>query len=386
MSIQTNWKGSYLNGKTADKQPVEIQLLREGLRISTQSGDIFLWAYQEITQTQGFYKNEPVKLEREKISPEILILSDQEFLTSLHQFLPGAAKRFHNPALRGFRLRVVLYATIGLMAVGILVYLWGIPLAAEVFAPHIPLAWEQGMGRSALGVLAPEKSRCRDKALQEAIDEIVVRLHPHGSSPSDFKVVVVKSPIVNAIALPGGNIIVFSGLLEKMDSPESLAAVLAHEMQHIRKRHVTRRIIEDSSTGIMISALSGDVTGSMLYGMKIARNLAMLRYSRHEEDEADAEGLKMLMAANLDPEAAIRFYMMMKEKNRGLKIPQYLSTHPDLDQRISRMKTLISSLDTGHRVYTKLSAGNSWSQIRSGCAVIPASGRNVATVNPSEAR
>jgi len=122
-----------------------------------------------------------------------------------------------------------------------------------------------------------------------------------------FKVFVVKSSIFNAVALPGGNIVVFSGLLENAESPESLAAVLAHEMQHIKKRHVTKKIIEDSSTGLIISAVSGDVTGSMLYGAKIARTLAVLSYSRQDEEEADDEGMKMLIAANIDPEAMINF-------------------------------------------------------------------------------
>lgn len=52
---------------------------------------------------------------------------------------------------------------------------------------------------------------------------------------------------MNAVALPGGNIVVFGGLLENTRSPEELAGVIAHEMQHISKRHVTKRIIEDSS-------------------------------------------------------------------------------------------------------------------------------------------
>ena len=66
------------------------------------------------------------------------------------------------------------------------------------------------------------------------------------------------------MALPGGNIVVFSGLMEKTDSPEALAAVLAHEIQHIEKRHVTKKMIENASMGLIISAATGDMTGIML--------------------------------------------------------------------------------------------------------------------------
>ena len=96
--IQITWQGHYLDGKTADKEAVEIQLLNEGLKITTKAGVVFLWPYSEIRQTQGFYGSEPVQLERGGKIPEILLLSDHEFLTSLHNFAPKAAKKFHNPA------------------------------------------------------------------------------------------------------------------------------------------------------------------------------------------------------------------------------------------------------------------------------------------------
>ena len=99
--IQITWQGYYLDGKNADKQAVEIQLLQEGLKITTKTGTVFLWPYQEIRQTQGFYRNEPVQLERGGKIPEILLIQDHEFLTSIHRFIPKAAKRFHNPALQG---------------------------------------------------------------------------------------------------------------------------------------------------------------------------------------------------------------------------------------------------------------------------------------------
>ena len=382
--IQITWQGYYLDGKTADKQAVEIQLLGEGLRINTKTGAVFLWPYQEIRQTQGFYRDEPVQLERGGKIPEILLIKDHKFLTSLHHFAPKAAKRFHNPALRGLRLRLTLYAAVGIIAVGVFSYIWGIPLLAKAITPHIPLEWEKGMGQSALSILAPEENRCKDKELQQAIDEIVARLSAADPGPYSFKVFVVKSPIFNAVALPGGNIVVFGGLLEKTQSPEALAAVLAHEIQHIKKRHVTKRIIEDSSTGLIISAVSGDVTGSMLYGVKIARNLAMLRYSRQDEEEADKGGMKTLLAANIDPQAMINFFEIMKEKNQKFKMPQYLSTHPDLDERISRLKTIIAQAKTSPHAYTKLSASNNWNQLKKGCTATTKPGSDNEAAKSSE--
>ena len=384
--IEITWQGYYLDGKTADKQAVEIQLLHEGLKITTKTGAVFLWPYQEIRQTQGFYRDEPVQLERGGKIPEILIIQDHEFLTSLHHFTPKAAKRFHNPALRGLRLRLTLYAAVGIIAVGVFFYIWGIPLLAKAITPHIPLKWEKGMGDSILSMVAPEENRCNNNELQQAVDEIVARLSAADPDPYAFKVFMVKSPVFNAVALPGGNIVVFGGLLEKAESPESLAAVLAHEMQHIKKRHVTKRIIEDSSTGLIISAVSGDVTGSMLYGVKIARNLAMLSYSRQDEEEADAGGIKMLIAANLDPQAMISFFEIMKENNSKFKMPQYLSTHPDTAERIYRLKTIISQTNTNHPVYTKLAAADNWNQLKKRCSITAKPGGDAKDASSAEGK
>jgi len=384
--IQITWQGHYLDGKTADKQAVEIQLLQEGLKITTKSGAVFLWPYQEIRQTQGFYRNEPVQLERGGKIPEILLIQDHEFLTSLHLFTPKAAKRFHNPALRGLRLRLTLYAAGGIIALGVFFYIWGIPLLAKTLTPHIPLKWEKGMGNSALGFLAPEEKRCNNKELQQAVDEIVARLSAADPDSYSFKVFMVKSPVFNAVALPGGNIVVFGGLLEKAESPEYLAAVIAHEMQHIKKRHVTKRIIEDYSTGLIISAVAGDVTGSMLYGVKIAHNLAMLSYSRQDEEEADAGGVKLLIDANLDPQAMISFFEIMKEKNPKFKMPQYLSTHPDTTERISRLRTIIAQANTSPHAYTKLAAADNWNQLKKKCSITAKPGGDAKDASSAEGK
>jgi beta-barrel assembly-enhancing protease len=367
--IQITWQGYYLDGRTADKQAVEIQLLNEGLKITTKAGVVFFWPYSEIRQTQGFYGNEPVQLERGGKIPEILIIKEHEFLTSLHHFVPKAAKKFHNPALRGLRLRLTIYAAAGIIAAGVFFYIWGIPLLAKTITPHIPLEWEKGMGDSILSMVAPVEMRCNDQKLQWALDEIVVRLNAADPGPYSYKVFVVKSPVFNAVALPGGNIVVFGELLEKTPSPEALAGVLAHEMQHIKKRHVTKRIIEDSSTGLILSAVSGDVTGSMLYGLKIARNLAILSYSRQDEEEADEGGLKTLLAANIDPQPMVNFFEVLKEKNQKFKMPQYLSSHPDTDERISKLKTIIAQSKKTHYAYAKLSSGDNWNDIKKICVV-----------------
>ena len=253
-------------------------------------------------------------------------------------------------------------------AAGLAVYFWGIPFLAVLITPHIPLEWEEGLGRSTLSVLAPDSMRCTDRRLTAAVDRITSILTAGQPKSYPFKVYVIKSPMVNAVALPGGYIIVYQGLIEKTLSPEELAGVIAHEIQHITKRHATKRIIEDSATGLMISAITGDVTGAAVYGAKAAHTLARLRYSRQDEDEADREGMRMVISAGIDPSGLIRFFDGMKDRNAVPGVLQYIATHPDMNQRIARLKKLAAETGGHAGRYMTLAEASDWDRIKNGCA------------------
>ncbi|HQO81255.1 MAG TPA: M48 family metallopeptidase [Deltaproteobacteria bacterium] len=366
--IRIIWDGHYLDGKTAEKKPASIELTSDSLKIRVPGGGYRVWPYREIRQVQGFYGGEPVRLERGDAAPEILIIDDPEILSSLHEFSPEAAGRFHNPAFRPLRRRMTIYAAIGIVCAGLGIYFWGIPLMAELAAPLVPMEWEKRLGRSTLSVLAPEEMQCTDPKLDDAVRRITEILAAREPQSYPFRVYVVKSPMINALALPGGNIIIFSGLLEKTGSPEELAGVIAHEIQHITKRHALKRIIKDSSTGLMISAVTGDVTGAMVYGAKIAHMLAQLRYSRQDEEEADREGMHMLISAGIDPNGMIGFFETMQEQETMPGILQYVATHPDTGRRILQLKQLASAAEKAGGEYRSLPGKHDWDRLRKSCA------------------
>jgi len=375
--IQITWPGSYLDGKTADKQAVTIHLHNDGLKIAKHDGEVLWWPYRDIRQVQGFYENEPVRLERGENLPGALIIADPEFLASLREFAPDSARRFHNPAFRSIRVKLTIMATIAVVALGVFLYRWGIPLMAAAITPLVPIEWEKGLGQSALNVLAPEETQCKDSELNQTIEQIVSRLTAQQPKSYPFRVFVIDSPIFNAVALPGGSIVVFRGLLKKTQSPEELTGVIAHEMQHIVRRHVTKRIIEDSSTGILITIVSGDVSGAMMYGVKIANDLALLSYSRQDEEEADAEGMKMILFAGLDPAGMISFF----ETSRGeSKLPiwfQYLSTHPDVRERIARLRAVVAEWENRGPPRAALTGNTIWNKIRDRCNTVNLPGKPV---------
>jgi hypothetical protein len=363
--MRSDWAGSYLDGRSAARQPATVRLMREGLEITTAAAGTRLWPYRELRQTQGFYAGEEVRLERGGELPETLLIADPAFLESLHEAASHVGQRFHDPRRRAARLRWTIVAAAGVLAATVAIYLWGIPLAAALVTPHVPVAWEESVGRSAVGVLAPPERRCGDPALGAAVNAIMGRLTA-GSPPSPYtmRVYVVNRPVVNAVAAPGGYVVIFHGLLERTRTPEELAGVMAHELQHVLLRHTTRAVIQDVGTGLLLMALTGDMTGPLAYGLETARALGELRYSRRAEAEADREGMKMLLAARVDPAGMIAFFeTIRKEEGTQPEALKYLSSHPMPAERIARLKALTATAGPAEPVLP----GEDWAALTKRC-------------------
>jgi predicted Zn-dependent protease len=155
-----------------------------------------------------------------------------------------------------------------------------------------------------------------------------------------FHLQVVESDIVNAFALPGGEMIVFTGLLAKAKQPEQVAGVLAHEMAHVTLRHGLQRIGQSLGIVTVAQLLIGDVGGLVALGTQILTTAAINSYSREQETQADLEGLRMLREAGINPLALAEFFDMMQAAGDG-KIPEgmvWLSTHPDHRARIQAIQ------------------------------------------------
>ena len=347
--MQYEWRAYYLDGQTAIRHPATVRLMRDGLEVGTPGGWTRVWPYDELRQTQGFYEGEEIRLERGGELSEALLILEDGFLTSLREVAPEVRRRFHDPSHRGGRLRLTILAAVAIVGITGALYLWGIPALAALAAPRVPTAWEENLGRSAMEYLAPPELVCRDPRLRQALDSIVARLAAEvPGSPYTFRLFVVNRPQVNALAAPGGYLVVYRGLLERTRSPEELAGVLAHEMQHVLRRHATQALIQHTSTGLLFAALTGDMTGPLVYGLQSARVLAQLQYSRRAESQADVEGLKMLEAARIDPGGMIRFFEALAKTDRQpAMLLKYLSTHPSPIDRIERLKRLVATMPGG---------------------------------------
>ncbi len=338
--MRTYVEGYYLDGQTVTRHQVTVHLTPNGLKIMIEGGTMLWWPFEEIRQSPQAYSKGQIGLEKGGEIPETLLVPGPLFLQSLEGIAPEMAKKFDDTTRRKHWVMITLLSALGIVAVSILLYFWGIPAMASLVASHVPVSWEEHLGQAVVQHLAPTEKRCLDPAGHEMIDKIVHQLTAsYSKNPYAIRVIVVNDRMVNALAAPGGYIIIFNGLIKHTRTTEELAGVLAHEMQHIFHRHATRALLQHASSALLLAAMLGDARGAMSFGLEGARILGMLRYSRQNEEEADKEAIRMLVASGIDPMGFVTFFEGI-EKEKSLKLPAYLSTHPELGGRIDRLRRL----------------------------------------------
>ena len=193
-----------------------------------------------------------------------------------------------------------------------------------------------------LGDLVLTQTRLQMKIIDrgpavDAISAIGSRLTT--GSVHRYRWFVADRPDINAFAAPGGVVVVYSGLIRAAGSAEELAGVLAHEVAHAELRHTLRGVVKSLGLRALVAVVSGDISGSVF--ADAATRLTELRFSRDAEREADAEGLRRLVAARIDPTGMIRFYEKLAAEQR-LSPPPILSTHPATGERLESLRQEVS--------------------------------------------
>lgn len=174
----------------------------------------------------------------------------------------------------------------------------------------------------------------------EAVRSIGERLLP---APSyRYRWYVAQSPELNAFAAPGGIIVVHAGLIRAADSPEELAGVLAHEVAHSELRHGLRALLKSMGLRVLVSALVEG--GTERYLGNAAAKFTELEFSRDAEREADREAISRLAAARIDARPMLSMFEKLASEaaRQGAEAPEFLSTHPDLAERIAALRAATS--------------------------------------------
>ena len=182
-------------------------------------------------------------------------------------------------------------ATIALVVALVVVVGWG----TRWLAPMVPFRYEDALARRLVDSPEPEATRVRSAALQVLADKVAARM----DLPAGMTVQVRFEPgdLVNAYATIGGRLRVYRGLIDKLDSEDALAALLAHEIAHVRHRHVAASLGHATAITLMLSVISSEA-GARAAGHMIgnAAGIVLLGYSRAQEEQSDDSALAAVVA------------------------------------------------------------------------------------------
>lgn len=224
-----------------------------------------------------------------------------------------------------------------------------LPSLGDSASGFISLQQERILGQSWLRSLRRQVKTYHDPLAYDYLTSLVYRLAPNSElTERRLTLVIVDSPAMNAFAVPGGVMGINSGLFIHSDTEQEFASVVAHEIAHLSQRHYARSLERQKKAaplalaGLLASVIIAATTGSdagiaALAGTQALSIQSQLSYSRQNEQEADRIGIKTLYESDMDPKAMPAMFERMLRESRlyGNRPPEYLSTHPVTESRIS---------------------------------------------------
>jgi len=194
----------------------------------------------------------------------------------------------------------------------------------------------------------------RDGAMLQRVRAITARLAPQtrvfrADAPDwNWQVNVITSEQLNAFCMPGGRIMIYSGLIDKLQlSDPEIAVVLGHEIAHALREHVREHMSQAMAAQTAIglgTALANLGQGSADVASAGYQALVATRFSRNDESEADRIGLELTARAGFDPRAGVSVWQKMMAANQGGQPPEFLSSHPTQANRVQQIQALLPTV------------------------------------------
>ena len=357
------WRATYFDGHTAAQYAVEVDVGPDGLTIIGPNVGPVTWRYETIRESAGLLATDPVRVEHGGETPEVLVIEDARVIEAIRAAAPHRRRTFAKRGTGFFSARRAMAAVAGIIVALLVAYFWGVPILADKVAEKVPVAWEETVGRSVTAAAASFAPPCTNPAKVEALERIVQRLTADGrGGPYTYRVSILDDSMVNAFAAPGGYIGVFRGLIDRANSAEEVAGVLAHEIQHVVLRHGTRAVLREVPLKLLGASL-GDARA-----ISVVATLGSYRYNRGDERAADRGGLRILREARISPDGLVAYFERLQtiEEKSGGSIPAYLSTHPSTASRVADLRALASGAQ--YATEPVLDAAG-WAALRGTCRI-----------------
>ena len=258
----------------------------------------------------------------------------------------------------GFSLRIL--AGLAIAVIGIITYYSRTqtnPVTGEKQHISMTVDQEKALGLQAAPEMASQMGGEADPQTDPAarlVAEVGSRLVKNteaGKSPyvGNFNFYLLKDPnTINAFALPGGQVFITRALFDKLQDESQLAGVLGHEVGHVINRHSAEHMAKGQLGSTLVGAVAVGASDDQRRGAMAAAAAAManqmlqLKYSRGDESESDAYGLKLMAQAGYDPRGMLDVMQVLKSAGGGGKQPQWMLTHPLPENRLDEIKQIIA--------------------------------------------
>nr|WP_319248103.1 M48 family metallopeptidase [uncultured Celeribacter sp.] len=342
----------FVDGKTAQRHLVYATWDDSGTQVELRQYDdgeevrCWIWSLEDMRYVEGQRKlrwgQAPFGVYTHLQTPAArLYVRDTRLLQDLERRAPNLAQR---PPVQGRGRLLGLIG--GAVASVVLIVFVLIPLIADQLATILPVEGERALGdktyeqvRTAFsqGYLPIRECLAEDgaAALQVMEDRLVAA---SDLTADAVTLSVLDFDMVNAFALPGGRIVVMRGLIDEAETPDEVAAVIAHEIGHVAHRDPTRHALRSVGTFGVLSLVLGDFAGGSVVLLG-ANQLVNAQYSQGAESAADAYAHDLLPRAGVSPAALAPLFERLKEAygdSEGLAA--HLSSHPQLGDRVTRAR------------------------------------------------
>ncbi len=328
--------------------PCHVEVGNAGITVTIESSSSDI-PFQSLSVSAGGLEHDQLVVKwRAGPDSRTLYLKDADLIRTFRASAPPDLTRTLEETAAQVRQARTRHRTIWTFALGLaggmVLFLWfGSDLLVEWAISRIPVEWERQLGESAYRDFLAQQTVVKEGPAVAAVDEITRRLTEKiPDSPYTFDVSIVKSDVVNAFALPGGYVVVFTGLLQKAENGDEVAGVLSHELNHVLQRHGLDRIVKQLGLIAVVTIVLGDHQGLVGLMKQFGVELLTLKFGRAQETEADVTGVRLLHKAKIDPDGMIRFFERLSEKEKDRV--EILSTHPMSEGRAARLKAEVAAL------------------------------------------
>jgi len=337
----TTGTGIFYDGSTSIRHDVTVEAAPEGLKIADRTSQpIALWPYRDLRAQSA-----PDSLMRLRLAggPELarLEVRDPVLIAEIDRLADSLDRTGQTE--RRLRTKVIGW-TLGAAVSLTLVAVFGVPALSDRIAPLIPLSVEQRLGNAMdaqVRSMLDNRSNTRafecgtddaEKDGRAALEDLIGRMQTASGLPIPLKAAVVRRSEANAIALPGGHIYVFEGLIKQSHTPDELAGVVAHEIGHVAHRDGTRSLLQAAGLSFLFGVLLGDFTGGGLVVIA-ARTVVQTAYSRDAETSADLFSVRLMTALGGDPRALAAILGRIASKTEPDS--KILADHPLTKDRVT---------------------------------------------------